>query len=160
MSQPAPLATLWRSLLGLLCLGAIHQLSPWPGPQAAFQGFLVLAVASGFESPLVALLWAAAGGWLLEGSLRMYPHMGGTALANMLVCLVAQWHFKQRPPDHRVSYWGQLAAFALGHTLLVHGLVRYAAGPHAWGWGWLWTLVTIPLWGSVSLRLHLPARRR
>ncbi|WP_005031883.1 hypothetical protein [Holophaga foetida] len=160
MSQPAPLAPVWRCALGLLCFAAIILSSPWPGPQAIFQAFLVLAVASGFESPLVAMLWAAAGGWILEGSLRMYPQMGGTALANMTLCALTQWHFKNRPPDHKTSYWGQLAAFSLGHFVLTHLLVRLTAGPHAWGMGWLWVLLTIPVWGTLSLRLHLPVRRR
>ncbi|MBP1625539.1 MAG: hypothetical protein H6Q00_14 [Holophagaceae bacterium] len=160
MSQPAAMPTLWRCILGAACFGAILLSSPWPGPQAVFHAFLVLALASGFESPLAAMLWAAAGGWILEGSLRMYPHLGGTALANMTLCLLAQWHFRNRPPDSRTAYWGQLAAFSLGHFVLIHLLVRLAAGPHAWGWGWLWTLVTIPVWGTLSLRMHLPARRR
>lgn len=160
MSQPAPMPAAWRCVLGAVCLAAILLLSPWPGPQAIFQAFLVLAVAAGFESPLAAMVWAAAGGWVLEGALRMYPQMGGTALANMVLCVLAQWHFKNRPPDHKSSYWGQLAAFYLGHTLLAHFLVRIASGPHPWGWAWLWGLVTIPAWGTLALRLHLPARRR
>jgi len=160
MSQPSPKNPLWRVLLALLSLGAIHQLSPWPGPQWAFMAFLVLGLAAGFKSPVVAMLWSAAAGWLLEGSLRMYPHMGGTALANMVLCLIAQWHFRNRPPEHRNSHWGQMAAFTLALALLVHALVRYAAGPHAWGWGWLWALVTVPLWGTLSMRLQSHAPRR
>ena len=46
------------------------------------------------------------------------------------------------------------------HTLVVHGAVRYAAGPHAWGWGWLWSLVLIPLWATLALRLHPPIHRK
>jgi len=160
MSQPTPMPPLWRCTLAVVCLAAILILSPWPGPQAVFHAFLVLAVASGFESPLPAMLWAAAGGWALEASLRSYPHMGGTALANMAICLLVQSLMKHRPPDHKSSYWGQLAAFCLGHTLLTHLMVRIAAGPHAWGCGWLWSLLTVPLWGTLSLRLRLPQRRR
>jgi len=160
MSQPTSMAAPWRCALAVLCLAAIVLSSPWTGPQAVFQAFLVLAVAAGFESPLAALLWAAAGGWVLEGSLRSFPHMGGTALANMALCTLAHWHFRNRPPDSRVSYWGQLAAFSLGHSVLIHLAVRLAAGPHPWGRGWLWALLCTPLWGTLALRLQLPARRR
>nr|WP_320132422.1 hypothetical protein [uncultured Holophaga sp.] len=160
MSQPTPLDPVKRSILAFVCLGAIHQLSPWPGPQALFLAFLVLAVAPGFHSPVAALLWSAAAGWILEGSLRMYPHLGGTALANLIVCLLAHWHFRNRPPDTRIPYWGQLALFQVGLLLLTHLCVRIAAGPHPWGWSWLWPLVGIPFWGSLSLWLRLPDRRR
>ena len=157
MSQPAPVTTFKRVLLGLACLVVIFLLSPWPGPQAIVHAFLVLAVASSFNSPVTAMVYSAAGGWTVELGLRMYPHLGGTPLANMILCLAAQWYIRNRPPESRAAYWGQLAILQVGLTLLTHALVRLAAGPHHWGWSWLWPLISIPLWGSVAF---LFARRR
>ena len=146
-------------LLALLSLGAIHQTAVWPGVQAVFHVFLVLAVAPEFHSPLVGALWAAAGGWVLEGTLRMYPHMGGTALANMIVCLLAGWSLVQWPPSSSRHYWIRLGAFTVLHYLLVHATVLVAAGVHTWGAEQAWALVLLPLWGTVAFRLHSPHPR-
>jgi hypothetical protein len=146
-------------LVAVLSLGAIHQTASWPGLQAACQAFLVIGLAPEFKSPLVGALWAAAAGWVLEGSLRMYPHMGGTALANMIVCLLVHWTLVQWPPRERYAFWGRLGAFAVLHLLLVHGAVLVAAGAHAWGTGPIWTLLLVPLWGTLALKLYLPHYR-
>jgi len=160
MSNPTGSPLVRRFILGFLCLGSIHYAAPWPGPQAVFQSFLVLGLAPGFESPLSGLLWAAAGGWILEGTLRVYPHMGGTAFGNMLACLLAYGLLLRWPPHERNPFWGRQAVLVLIHTLLVHGAVRFAAGPHAWGTGWLWSLILVPLWATLALRLHPPIHRR
>ena len=148
-----------QSLVAVLALGAIHQTAAWPGPQAVFHVFLVLGLAPEFRSPLTGVLWASAAGWVLEGSLRMYPHMGGTALANMVVCLLIHWTLNQWPPRSPKLYWARLGAFALFHILLVHGLVRFAAGPHAWGSGPFWALALVPLWAWAALKLYVPHYR-
>lgn len=155
-----PSSTSVRHLLvTALTLGAIHQTAPWPGFQAVFHTFLVIGLAPGFRSPLVGALWAALAGWVLEGSLRMYPHMGGTALANMIVCLLVGWTFIQWPPRSSKPYWGRLAAFAVLHILLVHAMVLIAAGSHVWGSGPIWTLLAVPAWAAVSFKLYLPRHR-
>lgn len=149
-----------RILIGVAALAGIHLLAPWPGPQAVAHAFLVLGLAPGFETPLHGMLWAALGGWVLEGSMRTYPHLGGTALANMIMCLVAYGLALRWPPHTRKPYWGRQAALALVHYLLVNLTVRFAAGPHPWGWGWLWVLVFIPAWASLAFKLHPPLHRK
>jgi hypothetical protein len=160
MSQPAGHPLVRRFLLAILCLGGIHYTAPWPGIQALLHTFLVLGLAPGFQSPLSGMVWAAAGGWVLEGTLRSYPHLGGTPLANMLICLLAYGLLLRWPPHERKPFWARQGALLAVHTLLVHALVRYAAGPHAWGWGWLWSLLFLPLWATLALRLHPPIHRR
>jgi hypothetical protein len=77
----------------------------------------------------------------------------------MLVCLVIAWTLIQWPPRSARLYWGRMAAFALLHLLLVHGLVSFTAGAHAWGSGPLWTLLLVPVWATVAFRLYLPHYR-
>jgi hypothetical protein len=149
-----------RTVLALLVLGSIHYSAPWPGPQSMLNAFLALGLAPGFNSALVGVAWAAAGGWVLEGTLRMYPHLGGTAFANMLACLTAYALVLRWPPHTLKPYWGRQAVLVLGHALLIHGSVRFAAGPHPWGSGWLWSLLLIPLWATLALRLHPPMHRK
>ena len=146
--------------LALATLVCIHFTAPWPGLQAIFHVFLVLGLAPGFPSPLQGLLWAASAGWVLEGTLRLYPHMGGTALGNMAVSLLATWLLLQWPPHSRKPYWGRQAGLVLVHWLLVNLFVKFAAGPHAWGWSWAWALAGIPLWATLALKLHPPIHRR
>ena len=161
MSTPAPPNPLVRRfILGLLCLGSIHYAAPWPGPQAALNSFLVLGLAPGFSSPLAGMCWAAAGGWVLEGTLRLYPHLGGTAFGNMLACLLAFSLLLRWPPHTLKPYWGRQAVLVLVHTLLVQLSVTFAAGSHSWGTGWLWSLLLIPAWATVALRLHPPIHRK
>ncbi len=159
MIERSPSTSLRHVLLSLLTLGAVHQTAAWPGVQAAFHAFLVLGLAPEFRSSLVGALWAAAAGWVLEGTLRMYPHMGGTALANMLLCLAVAWTLAQWPPRSSRAYWARLGAFAAVHLLLVHGLVLLAAGSHGWGSGPLWTLLSVPLWASIAFKLYRPHYR-
>jgi hypothetical protein len=148
-----------HTLLALLTLGAIHQTAPWPGMQAALHAFLVIGIAPEFRSQLIGVLWAAAAGWVMEGSLRMYPHMGGTPLANMIVCLLVGWTLMQWPPQSAKPYWVRLGAFAVLHMLLAHGLVFVAAGSHAWGSGPLWTVLLVPFWATAAFRLYVPHYR-
>ena len=149
-----------RAFITLVTLGGIHFTAPWPGLQGILHVFLVLGLAPGFPTPLQGAFWAAAAGWVLEGTMRVYPHLGGTPLADMLTCLLAYWLLLQWPPHSRKPYWGRQAALVFLHFLLVNLAVRFAAGPHTWGYGWLWSLVTVPLWASLALRLHPPIHRR
>jgi hypothetical protein len=149
-----------RHAIALVALAGIHLAAPWPVVQTVFHVFLVLGLAPGFSTPIQGLLWAAAAGWVLEGSLRIYPHMGGTALANMLVALLGYLLLLQWPPHSRNPFWGRMAAQAMVHYLLVNILVRFAAGPHVWGYGWLWAILSIPLWATLALRLQTPIHRR
>jgi len=149
-----------RHAIALASVAAIHLTAPWPGIQAIFHAFLVLGLAPGFSTPIQGLLWACAAGWVLEGSLRVYPHLGGTALADMAACLLAYWLVLQWPPHSRNPFWGRMAALVLVHYLMVNILVRFAAGPHVWGYGWIWALAAIPLWATLALKLHPPIHRR
>jgi hypothetical protein len=149
-----------RFFLALVGLGAIHFTAPWPGPQAVLHTFLVLGLAPGFESAVAGLAWAAAAGWVLEGSLRLYPHLGGTAFGNMLACMLAYGLALRWPPLALKPYWGRQAVLVIIHVLLVHAAVAFAAGFHAWGTGWLWSLLLTPAWATVALRLHPPLHRK
>ena len=122
--------------------------------------FLVLGLGPGFTSPLIGMAWAAAGGWVLEGTLKMYPHLGGTAFGNMMACLLAFSLVLRWPPHALKPFWGRQAVLVLIHTLLVHFSVVFAAGPHAWGTGWLWSLLLIPVWATLAQRLHPPLHRK
>lgn len=156
--QAAPM--LRRHAIALAALAGIHFTAPWPGIQTVFHVFLVLGLAPGFTTPIQGLAWALAGGWVLEGTLRIYPHLGGTPLANMLMCLLAYWLVLQWPPHSRNPFWGRCAALAALHWLLANLLVRFAAGPHPWGYGWIWAVAAVPLWATLALRLHPPIHRR
>jgi hypothetical protein len=159
MITPGP-NPLRRHLIALATLGAIVLTAPWPGIQAIFHVFLVLGVAPDFPSPIPGALWALAAGWTVEGTLRIYPHMGGTPLADMILCLASYGFLIQWPPHSRNPFWGRMAAFAIAHYLLTNLLVRFAGGPHAWGFAWIWTVAAIPLWATLALRLHAPIHRR
>lgn len=143
-----------------LLLAGVGFLAPWPGLQAIFHTALVLGLAPEFRSSLVGLLWSAGAGWLLEGTLRLYPQSGGTALANMVLTLVAHGMLIQWPPQGARALWGRMAGLVAAHTILVHLCVWMAAGRHAWGWHWAWSLAAIPLWASLAFRLHRPLHRK
>jgi hypothetical protein len=158
MNHGASSPTVRHMLLAVLSLGCVHVAAPWPGIQTVVHAFLVLGLAPEFRSPLMGMLWAAAAGWILEGSLRIYPHLGGTALANMTICLMIRWTLMQWPPRARNPYWGRMAVMVLLHGLLVHAAVRIAAGSHPWDTGIFWTLLLIPFWGTLTFRMHRPFR--
>lgn len=148
------------AMLAAAALGLVHLLAPWPLLQAPVHAALVLGFAPGFHSRLAGVLWASAAGWVLEAGLRMMPQAGGTALANMTVALMLSWSLEHWPPAQARSLWVRQAAFAAGHLLLTHLIVRMVAGPHAWGWAWLAVLATVPLWGTLAFRAYRPFPRR
>lgn len=160
MSASTTSPTFRHLLFVLLTLGGIYHAAPWPTVQAVLNAFLVLGLAPEFRSPLVGACWAAAAGWVLEGTMRAYPHLGGTALGNLLTALIAAWALAQWPPSERKAFWTRLALLAVIHAMMVHLAVRIACGPHSWGWGGLWTLLTVPLWGTVAFKLHRPVHRK
>lgn len=143
-----------HALAMALALGGIFFAAPWPSVQGVFHAFLVLGLAPQSASLLLACLWSAAAGWLLEGTLRIYPVLGGTAWANITLTIVAAFLVKRWPVDRLWIRWGQLAILAALHVLAVHAAVRLASGPHGWGTGWIWGLASIPLWGTLVHRFQ------
>lgn len=159
--NPGPVNFPFRRItLSCLSLSAVWFLAPWSGPQAIVHVLLVLGLASGFRTSLVAALWAASAGWMLEGSLRSYSHLGGTPLADIFACLLAQSLFRRVSTQNPLPFWGRMAALVVCHTILVHFCVSWASGSHAWGTDWLWALLSIPLWGTLVMRLPMPQTRR
>lgn len=148
------------AILAAIGLILIQLCSAWPLAQGLIHVVVVLGIAPTLRSSLGAVLLAAAAGWILEPSLHLYPRLGGTPLADMTVALALHALRFQWPPDSRNGYLARLGGALVAHTLLVHLCVRLAAGSHVWGWGWLASLLALPLWGVLSLRLiQGPARR-
>lgn len=154
MNRPA-LSARRQDLLCALTLGLVFLCAPFPRVQAVFHVMLVLALAPRPGAALRTALWAAAGGWALEGAARLFPHLGGTPWADMTVALLAAWMQGRWPLDSLKGWMLRLAGLLLFHTLLVHGTVRLAAGPHPWGVGWAWALLTLPLWAWLLWRLQV-----
>lgn len=150
--QPGGPPRIRHTLASVLLLGGIFFTAPWPSVQGVFHAFLVLGLAPQAGSLLVACLWSAAAGWLLEGTLRIYPVLGGTAWADISLTILAALLLKRWPPERLWLRWGQLAVLAALHGLAVHAAVRIAAGPHPWGSGWAWGLASVPLWGTLVHR--------
>ncbi len=148
-----------RAFAAALCVLGLVLLAPWSGPQSLLHAALVLGFALDPASALLTALWAAAGGWALEGSLRIYPHLGGTAWADMTLALAARWLMLEWPVDSLKGWLGRQAALALVWILLVHLAVRIAAGPHLWGWTWAWVLLGLPFWGWLTWRWQRPGGR-
>lgn len=144
-----------HALATVLALGGIFFTAPWPSVQGVFHVFLVLGLAPQSSNLLLACLWSAAGGWLLEGTLRIYPVLGGTAWADLTLTIAAAFLLKRWPAERLWLRWGQLAVLAVLHALAVHAAVRLAAGPHPWGSGWAWGLASVPLWGTLVHRFSI-----
>jgi hypothetical protein len=142
-----------QHLLCAIALGLVFLSAPFPRLQAVVHVVLVLALAPRVGSPLTGVLWAAAGGWAVEGTLRLYPHMGGTAWADMTFTLLAGWMAGRWPLEGVKGWLARLAGLVVAHTLVAHLAVRLAAGPHAWGSGWFWSLLSLPLWGWAVWRV-------
>lgn len=151
---------IYRFLLSTFCLICIHYSAPWPGIQSAFNTFLVLGLAPSFNSPLIGVILAATSGWILEGTLKMYPHLGGTAFANILVCLLAFNLLLRLPPHDLRPYWWRQVILVAVHTVIIHMSVRFAAGPHIWGNGWVYSSALIPIWATLAMRVHHPLHRK
>ena len=151
---------IYRFCLSILCLLCIQYSAPWPGIQSILNTFLVLGLAPSFDSPLTGVIWAAASGWILEGTLKMYPHLGGTAFANMLMCLLT-FNLLLRWPTHGLRiYYGRQVILVVIHTLLVYLSVRLTAGPHTCGTGWVWSLLLMPALDTVATNVYHPLHRK
>ena len=148
MRRPAPtMPPLLRALLVTAAVLLLILTSPFPGPQSILHAMLVLGLAVDPASSLLTGLYAGAAGWAVEGSLRIYPHLGGTAWADMTVALVAMGLVRGWPPETWKEWWPRLLGLHLLQILLVHLGVRLACGPTPWGSQWLWSLLSLPLWG-------------
>lgn len=150
ISGPSPLRQnlLCASALGLLFLSA-----PFPQVQTVLHALLVLGLAPRSEAPLAGALWALTAGWIVEGTLRLLPHLGGTAWADLTLVLFAGWMAGRWPLEGLRGWLLRLAGLSVLHFVAVHAAVALAAGPHPWGWGWFYTLLSLPLWGWLSWRL-------
>ena len=149
----APPSVTRYHLLCAMGLGLTILSAPFPSVQLILHAMLVVALAPRAGAPLSGALWALAAGWAMEGTLRLYPHLGGTAWADMTLSLLAGWMIGRWPLESLKGWWSRLASLSLLHVLLMHGAVRLAAGPHPWGWGWFWILASVPLWGWLTWRL-------
>lgn len=152
MRIPEPSPTR-QHLLCAVVLGLLFLSAPFPGLQPVLHAMLVLALAPRPGAPLGGALWALAAGWALEGSLRLYPHLGGTAWADMTLTLLAGWMAGRWPLEGLKGWLLRLGALSVVHALAIHGAVRLAAGPHPWGWDGLLAVLTVPVWGWISWRL-------
>jgi len=141
-------------MVATLCLLGIFFSAPWPSVQGILHAILVLGLAPQANNLLAAGLWSAAAGWILEGTLRIYPHLGGTPWADLSVTLLTVLLLKQWPPERMWIRWGQLGGLVMLQTAAVHLAVRIACGPHPWGSSWLWALLTIPAWGTLVHRFQ------
>jgi hypothetical protein len=142
-----------QNLLCATALGLLFLAAPFPRVQLVVHALLVLALAPRPGAPLMGALWALAAGWTLEGSLRLYPHLGGTAWADLTLTLLAGWMAGRWPLEGLKGWLARLASLSLLHALLLHGAVRLATTPYPWGWGWFWILLSVPVWGWLTWRL-------
>ena len=148
-----------RALAAAAAVAGLVLLAPWPGAQAILHAALVLGFALDPASLLLTALWSAAGGWAVEGSLRLYPHYGGTPWADMSVSLLAAWMLREWSTPSARGWLGRQALLAGLWLLLVHLCVRLAAGPHLWGSAWAWVLLSLPLWSWITWRWQRPGGR-
>ncbi|HJU83541.1 MAG TPA: hypothetical protein VJ600_04975 [Holophagaceae bacterium] len=148
-----------RGLLVLAGLLLLLLLAPFPGPQAIVHAALVLGLAVDPASSLLTALYAAAAGWMVEGSLRMVPHLGGTAWADMSLALLAAALLRGWPVKTWKEWWPRLLLLHLLQILAVQLAVRMASGTAPWANSWLWSLLTLPLWGWLLWRWQRPRGR-
>jgi hypothetical protein len=120
---------------------------------------LVLVIAVDPNSSLLTAIYAAAAGWTLEGSLRLYPHLGGTPWADLSLGLLAAGLARGWPPKSWKDWWPRLLLLHILQILLVHIAVHIACGPTPWGSAWVWSLLSLPLWGALLWRWQRPRGR-
>ena len=160
MKRMAPLRPpAQRAAMAGASLTGLVLLAPWPGLQAVLHAALVLGFALDPESALLTGVWAAAGGWAVEATLRIYPHYGGTGWADLSFALLAWWLLRAWPVDSLKAWLGRNAALAGLWILGTHLAVRLAAGPHLWGAAWIWILASLPIWGWLGWRWQRPGGR-
>jgi hypothetical protein len=147
----------WSFSAALLLL--IFLTAPFPHVQIVLHAMLVLGISQRADSPVLTALFAALAGWALEGSLRMYPHLGGTAWANLSIALAGVFLARRWPAEGLGVWMARLGGLHVFQILLTHVMVQIACGPHLWGRTWITSLLTLPLWGWISWKLlRLDAR--
>ncbi len=156
-SAPPPVRP-W--LWALVALPLLALLAPLPLLQAIVQGFLLVALLPLVRDVRASALMAVAAGWIVEGSLRLVPHGGGTAWANLTLLLLMRTGLQLRPPESKRLYVAMAGLTLVVHGLLVHGALALANGPHAWGTLWLWTAASSLAWGPLAWRLYGAYPRR
>ena len=159
--SPRPTRSVVRPWVCLaLGLALLPMLAPWPVAQSLLHGFLIAALVPLIPDPLAAGLGAVAAGWLTESTLRLVPHLGGMAWANLSLMLFIRLADGLRPPDSRWVYVARIVSILILQGLLLHGATYLANGPHAWGALWLWTPLAALLWGPRLWAYHQIHQRR
>ncbi len=152
--RPA-LSVTTRALISGAAILAVFPLAPWPRVQLALHAAIVVAICVDPRNYLVSALLAAASGWVLEASLKLLPHLGGTAWAAMSVAILASF-LAEHWPTETLNVW-LLRCLGLTVVLLLatHLGLRIATGvPHHFGQGWSFAFVSLPLWAWQTWRLH------
>lgn len=154
--SPPPLAGLWAYAgLGVVLLWTTAR---WPVPQAMLHSLLVVALLPLMKDALATGVWALAAGWVMDLALRLQPHPGGTAWADLTMVLFLRAAVRLWPPPDRSGYVLRLLGGLLIHGLLVQSALSLANGPHAWGAAWLWGAASGLLWGGWTWKQYLAHR--
>ncbi len=152
-----PLSLQTRAFLALLGVLAVLLAAPWPRLQLILHVITVVALAPDPRSYLVTGLLAAAPGWALEGSLKLYPRLGGSPGAALTMALVAAFLAEHWPPDSRFRWMIRQLGLALGLFLFTQAMVYLAAGTMPSAKAWPWVVLSWPLWAYLTWR-DQPAR--
>lgn len=149
-----PLSPGARVLLGLAGVLAVMAAAPWPRIQLVLHVVTVLVLAPDPRNYLASGLLAAASGWALEGSLKLYPRLGGTPWAALTLCLAATFLAEHWPPENQGRWWLRCLGLTLTLALLTTLMVRLAAGAWPALDAWAWPLGMLPLWAWLGWRLQ------
>ncbi|HJV23128.1 MAG TPA: hypothetical protein VJ570_10535 [Holophagaceae bacterium] len=152
-----PLSLQARALVALMGVLAVLVTAPWPRLQLILHVLTVVALAPDPRSYLVTGLLASASGWALEGSLKLYPRLGGSPWAALTIALVAAFLAEHWPPESRFRWMIRLLGLAVGLFLLTQTMVFLAAGSLPTARPWAWVLLGWPLWAYLTWR-DQPAR--
>lgn len=152
-----PLSLQTRNFVALLGVLSVLLTAPWPRLQLILHVITVVALAPDPRGYLLTGLLAAASGWALEGSLKLYPRLGGSPWAALTLALVAAFLAEHWPPDSRFRWMIRQLGLALGLFLLTQVMVYLAAGTMPSAKTWLWVFISWPLWAYLTWR-DQPAR--
>lgn len=134
-----------------ICILGLKYTSQWPIIQNILHIFLILGLIPSYKSITTGIMLSALGGWILESSLKLYPKLGGTALANMIMCLLIFYLSIDWPISNLKSYFGRQSVLLVIHTLIIHIAIYYTSGFHVWDSGWFWSLCLLPIWGYIAI---------
>ncbi len=152
-----PLSHPLRILVALLGVAGVLATAPWPRLQLIVHVITVVALAPDPRGYLATGLVAATSGWALEGSLKLYPRLGGSPWAALTIALIAAFLAEHWPPESRLRWMIRMLGLSLGLFLLTQGMVFLAAGSLPTARPWLWVFGTLPLWAYLAWR-DQPAR--